>query len=282
MLERHRKKNHGQRHGNQLAAPRPRTRAGDPPRQVRDAGRARRHVRNAAVDLQRLPRSRLAIPRAVVRRAALCVRRRAARGGNRHADRVHRSLRDEDPPGIGCGETFRIGAPGDAGYVALYARFLDELARHVAADARWFQAVAHVKVSGANLRTSEAELPHHCDDLFRATADHHSNPKAETYQGADRVLDRPDRRLAVRRISGSPRRLAPNPDRATGRRSTARTSSTFMRGPAAKRSPSTGALSADVRRRRFVSTAVRGAVWQPAFDCANSRIVRCRPTPGMT
>jgi hypothetical protein len=96
---------------------------------------------------------------------------------------------DEDPPGIGCGETFRIGAPGDAAYVALYSGFLAELARHVASDARWFQQVAHVKVSGANLRTSEAELPHHCDDLYLATADHHEDPKDQIYRQSDRVLD---------------------------------------------------------------------------------------------
>jgi hypothetical protein len=97
---------------------------------------------------------------------------------------------DEEPPGDGCGSPVRIGAPGDEHYRALYKDFVSRLAAHVASDTRWFQAVAHVKVSGANLRTSEAELPHHCGDEYTNTADHQVDPKA-TYanRAGDRVLD---------------------------------------------------------------------------------------------
>lgn len=96
---------------------------------------------------------------------------------------------EETPPGTGCGSLVRIGSPGDAHYRALYQDFVARLAAHVASDARWFQAVAHVKVSGANLRTSEAELPHHCDDEFANTGDYVSDPKAAAWVAKDRVLD---------------------------------------------------------------------------------------------
>jgi hypothetical protein len=97
---------------------------------------------------------------------------------------------DEVPPWRTCGNRIRIGAPGDPDYRALFKDFMARLAVHVASDSRWFQAVAHVKVSGANLRTSEAELPHHCDDQYTNTADHHPDPKASYANDAgDRLLD---------------------------------------------------------------------------------------------
>jgi hypothetical protein len=97
---------------------------------------------------------------------------------------------DEEPPGQGCGTAIRIGAPGDPHYRALFKDFMARLAAHVASDSRWFQAVAHVKVSGANLRTSEAELPHHCDDQYTNTADHQVDPKTPyRNEAGDRVLD---------------------------------------------------------------------------------------------
>ena len=96
----------------------------------------------------------------------------------------------DTPPGRGCGSTLRIGAPGDAHYRALFKDFMARLAAHVASDSRWFQTVAHVKVSGANLRSSEAELPHHCDDRYTNTADHQEDPKTHYFNDAgDRVLD---------------------------------------------------------------------------------------------
>lgn len=68
-----------------------------------------------------------------------------------------------------CGVWFRIGHPADPAYRAAYAHMLSSLAAHIAADSRRFAALAHVKVSGLNLQTSEAELPHHCDDEHVAT-----------------------------------------------------------------------------------------------------------------
>lgn len=38
------------------------------------------------------------------------------------------------------------------------------MAAHVASDSRWFQSLAHVKISGANLFSSEARLPKRCYD----------------------------------------------------------------------------------------------------------------------
>lgn len=111
---------------------------------------------------------------------------------------------DEVPPGDGCGSPVRIGAPGDPHYRELYTDFIARLAAHVASDSRWFQAVAHVKVSGANLRTSEAELPHHCDDDYTGTADHQIEPKSASYASVDgdRVLD------VFKTLDGAVRRTA--------------------------------------------------------------------------
>jgi hypothetical protein len=49
-------------------------------------------------------------------------------------------------------------------YRDLYVAMINELAAHVASDSRWFQALAHVKISGANLLSSEARLPKRCYD----------------------------------------------------------------------------------------------------------------------
>jgi hypothetical protein len=68
---------------------------------------------------------------------------------------------DEDED---CGVRFRIGHPADTNYRDAYAHMITQLAAHIAQDSRRFAALAHVKVSGLNLQTSEAELPHHCDD----------------------------------------------------------------------------------------------------------------------
>ena len=102
---------------------------------------------------------------------------------------VFRDHYDEVPPGDACGSVIRIGSPGDAHYRGAYKQLLAELAAHLATDTRWWQAVAHVKVSGANLRTSEAELPHHCDDDYVATGEHVETPKDITGDASDRVLD---------------------------------------------------------------------------------------------
>jgi hypothetical protein len=68
----------------------------------------------------------------------------------------------EDEPPNGCGFTMTLGSPTDTAYRDLYIAMIEALADHVASDARWFQALAHVKLSGANLITSEARLPKRC------------------------------------------------------------------------------------------------------------------------
>jgi hypothetical protein len=94
------------------------------------------------------------------------------------------------PPGTGCGNPIRIGNIGDVDYRNLYKDFIARFAAHVASDTRWFQVVAHVKTSGANLQTSEAELPHHCSDEHTNKAKHYEDPKASfASQYGDRVLD---------------------------------------------------------------------------------------------
>lgn len=57
-----------------------------------------------------------------------------------------------------------LGSPTDINYRNLYVAMINALAAHVAGDSRWFQALAHVKVSGANFLSSEARLPKRCYD----------------------------------------------------------------------------------------------------------------------
>ena len=57
-----------------------------------------------------------------------------------------------------------LGGPNDANYRRHYKRMIRALATHVASDTRWFQAMAHMKVSGMNLLSSEARLPNRCYD----------------------------------------------------------------------------------------------------------------------
>ena len=68
------------------------------------------------------------------------------------------------PPPNSCGFDFTLGSPMDPVYRDRHIAMLDALAEHVASDSRWFQALAHVKVSGANLLSSEARLPKRCYD----------------------------------------------------------------------------------------------------------------------
>jgi plastocyanin len=68
------------------------------------------------------------------------------------------------PPPNSCGFDLTIGSPMDPAYRDLYIAMIEALADHVASDARWFQALAHVKVSGANFLSSEARLPNRCYD----------------------------------------------------------------------------------------------------------------------
>jgi hypothetical protein len=67
-------------------------------------------------------------------------------------------------PANNCGYPLDIGDPTDASYRDLYAAMIQAMADHVASDSRWFQALARVKLSGANFLSSEARLPKRCPD----------------------------------------------------------------------------------------------------------------------
>lgn len=72
---------------------------------------------------------------------------------------------EELPPRNNCGFVFKhLGSPMHTNYRDLYVAMINSLAAHVASDSRWFQALAHVKISGANLTSSEARLPKRCYD----------------------------------------------------------------------------------------------------------------------
>ncbi|MBM4246125.1 MAG: hypothetical protein FJ148_20395 [Deltaproteobacteria bacterium] len=77
---------------------------------------------------------------------------------------------DEPPFTNKCGIEFfppngsYLGGPNDKNYRRHYKRMIQEIAAHVASDSRWFQAMAHMKVSGMNLLSSEARLPKRCYD----------------------------------------------------------------------------------------------------------------------
>lgn len=71
---------------------------------------------------------------------------------------------EPSPPNNRCGFDLTIGSPVDGAYRDLYAAMIEALADHVATDSRWFQALAHVRVSGANFLSSEARLPKRCFD----------------------------------------------------------------------------------------------------------------------
>lgn len=71
---------------------------------------------------------------------------------------------EELPPPNSCGYNLTIGSPTDTIYRELYLVMIKSLAAHVASDSRWFQSLAHVKISGANFLSSEARLPKRCYD----------------------------------------------------------------------------------------------------------------------
>ncbi len=71
---------------------------------------------------------------------------------------------EASPPGNNCGFDFTLGSPMDTNYRDLYVAMISAMAAHVASDSRWFQALAHVKISGSNLLSSEARLPKRCYD----------------------------------------------------------------------------------------------------------------------
>lgn len=65
----------------------------------------------------------------------------------------------DTPENNNCGFRMPLGSPTHIAYLNLWTAMLRALANHVASDSRWFQSLAHVKVSGANFISSEARLP---------------------------------------------------------------------------------------------------------------------------
>ena len=63
-----------------------------------------------------------------------------------------------------CGSLMKLGSPADPAYVAKIQGLYDTLAAHFKADARFFQVLGYVKVTGLNLTTGEARLPKRCLD----------------------------------------------------------------------------------------------------------------------
>lgn len=70
---------------------------------------------------------------------------------------------DDDTPDK-CGPELTLGSPADPNYLAKIEGLYDALATHLKSDARFFQALGYVKVTGMNLTTGEARLPKRCLD----------------------------------------------------------------------------------------------------------------------
>ena len=97
------------------------------------------------------------------------------------------SLRDfgsEDVTPATCGRELRLGSPNDPNYAAKIEGLYDALADHVKADARFFQALGYVKVTGLNLFTGEARIPRRCLDPDAGTA-HACVCNTQIWAGAD-------------------------------------------------------------------------------------------------
>jgi hypothetical protein len=80
-----------------------------------------------------------------------------------------RDFGSEDVTPAGCGSSLKLGSPTDPNYVEKIKGLYAALAEHVRADARFFQALGYVKVSGLNLFTGEARLPRRCLDPDEGT-----------------------------------------------------------------------------------------------------------------
>jgi hypothetical protein len=97
---------------------------------------------------------------------------------------------DSAAPTTNCGyPDIKIGSPADPVYRDLYVAMIGEVAKHISSDSRWFQALAHVKVSGANFVTSEARLPNRCNDEEDIDGDHKPDGNGTLDNiGADRCV----------------------------------------------------------------------------------------------
>jgi hypothetical protein len=70
----------------------------------------------------------------------------------------------DDPIPPNCGTELKLGSPSDPSYLAKIQGLYDTLAAHFRQDARSWQVLGYVKVTGLNLTTGEARLPKRCLD----------------------------------------------------------------------------------------------------------------------
>ncbi|HSS19101.1 MAG TPA: hypothetical protein VLL54_03445 [Pyrinomonadaceae bacterium] len=68
----------------------------------------------------------------------------------------------DTPENNNCGYRMTLGSPTHTTYLNVWLAMVRAVAKHVASDSRWFEALAAMKASGANFVTSEARLPHRC------------------------------------------------------------------------------------------------------------------------
>jgi hypothetical protein len=61
-----------------------------------------------------------------------------------------------------CGAAMQLGSPADPNYRAHYFELLKAVAAHLMEKNAWYQSLAYIKPSGANLFSAEARLPHRC------------------------------------------------------------------------------------------------------------------------
>ena len=83
-----------------------------------------------------------------------------------------------------CGQDFKLGSPTDPNYIAKIKGLYDALAAHLKEDARFFQVLGYVKVTGLNLFTGEARLPDRCLDPNEGTR-HPCVCNTQIWAGAD-------------------------------------------------------------------------------------------------
>ncbi|MFQ5528626.1 MAG: hypothetical protein ACE5GX_20520, partial [Thermoanaerobaculia bacterium] len=63
-----------------------------------------------------------------------------------------------------CGPYYRFPSPSQQAYKDAYEDFIANVINHVRSNTAWWQALAHFKLSGVNLQTSEAKTAHLCDN----------------------------------------------------------------------------------------------------------------------
>lgn len=68
-----------------------------------------------------------------------------------------------DLPAGKCGARMTLGDPTDQAYQDRYFAAIRAMAEHVKSNPAWYDAVAYVKISGANLFTHENRLPKRCE-----------------------------------------------------------------------------------------------------------------------